>query len=320
MRIFFKLILSTILLSTIFCSSKDKITGPGDNEPVVVNIPANNTVLIKANIIEEGTQGNYTIMVDVEDKTEFKRIYSDSLNIIIPVLSNDRKKILFNNIDQPVGLESFRFVLYDIENDEFESLNSEVYGRDPVWFNDSSGFIAARQFPYLYEYYTFADDAYDFFLSDSQVSIYCSFGEDSFVILGGEIESENQEVGFYIIDKSNNYMGSIPNSHLVSDYLNAPDELEWNGTSNLFVFTERDIQNPNPGGRQISITDFEGTQYRNLTEGSSLDENPKWNSDGSTILFQRGENIYKIDVVSGDVSMIFAPEDFGATSITLIDY
>jgi Tol biopolymer transport system component len=122
-----------------------------------------------------------------------------------------------------------------------------------------------------------------------------------------------QPPGLYFMDLQGNYISRINNPHLYGYGFPLTD---WNNDLKLLVYTE--MYKADVYRWKISVTNLDGSYYKNLTPEGNFDFIAYWGPDGKSILFERhnggnstegwyNSKIMKVDFNTGKVSELFNP-------------
>ncbi|MFC1492675.1 hypothetical protein ACFL6O_01845 [candidate division KSB1 bacterium] len=318
------LIISILLfaLSAFACSSP---TDTGYPEPF--DVPVEDIVAFSARIEEE--DGDYhwrLVLMDFNDKSNYKILNPDSVNFYGIRFSPGKDKILFNGEGSITIFDAYpQFFIYRINNNSIEPLQRKVHediypihGAYPVWFNDESGFyfwsfswsiVISKIFYYEFEenYSQLLDTG------DYGVRVLGVMKDDSIIAF-------NRGSGMHLFDKNGNYVSKIVNYNLDRFCSNSIDygeygsylNVDWHSGTERFVIADS----------TIAITDINNSIYISFEETFSNDYAPVWGPNSESILFLRGTTgiVMHIDTETGNVTEYLHPDDIGAMRILSLDY
>ncbi len=294
------------------------------------------------------TNGNFIeklVICDYTDPSNFEILTDDSFRVSYPKYSPDKNRILFGDNNRYATEAGPLLVIYDIETRSCNlieynySTGFGLYGSGHIWNNDGTGFF---YYDVMAVIVIFSTHYYDLTTSSDELVKRGkgSFGEvtpravissDTLMVFSNDSVTTGQPPGFYFLDESYNYAKRINNPHLIgynkNGYLREALGLDYDRESGLIVYSEHHTDTI---GEKISVTNLDGSYYRNYTSGDFNDLNPVWGYKSETILFMRNpvgpsrhrdSRIMILDVKSGRVREFVSPSVInGAAGLRSPDY
>jgi len=230
-----------------------------------------------------------------------------------PKISPDKSKIIFCIPYSYDGGDAF--VLYDLKNNTFQNLSEfQIAGLFPIWNTDGTRFFFTRD---NYSriggvcYFDITTRIYK--LINYYPILCCVINKDTIIVFSDVSQMTGEPSGLYFMDLQGNYLSRIHNSHLYSYGFPLAD---WNNELRLLVYNE--AYKVDVFKWKISVTNLDGSYYKNLTPEGYFDVYPYWGPDAKSILFERhsgghstegwyNSKIMKVDFNTSKVSELFNP-------------
>ncbi|MFC1563866.1 hypothetical protein ACFL6G_02965 [candidate division KSB1 bacterium] len=303
-----------VLITGIF--SCGQINGP--NDLIINNV--NNLVAFIAVFHDEDPVSSgvesHLVLSDFNNPANYKLVLNRNIVSGNPEFSRDKTKI--------VGGGS-SLSIYDIRKDTVEQLYYrtdednfvQLEGYCIVWNYDDSGFYFTPSLPRWHTsqsifFYTFSDQTVEQVYSGPITSIVplALLDKNTLLVYSDDQSNVDFPVGFFKMDIISRELTPINNNYLrnwiVRDWKNISFRggIDWNEELKLLVFSEK---HPNLESHIISVTDLDGTYYKNYTSGEEfIAYSPVWGPDGKTIIFSTHpystgdrEEIWMIDADTG---------------------
>jgi len=251
------------------------------------------------------------VLFDFYNPQNYK-IITDSTGYIpdFPKLSPDKSKIIFCTPYFKDG--GAAFVLYDLKNKTFQQFSPfKIAGLLPIWNNDGTGFF------FTGDNWSRVGGVHYFDITTQiykQINYYplpcCIINKDTIIVFSDDTDVTGQPPGLYFMDLQGNYLSRINNPHL-----SGTSRIDWNNDLKLLLYPETYATNI---ACKISVTNLDGSYYKNLTPEGNFDFTAYWGPDGKSILFQRhsggfdtegwyNSKIMQVDFNTGKVSELFNP-------------
>jgi len=310
-----------VLLFIFSCLRCSLFTSPDDKEIIQTQNPIIAAVGL---FTENGIIRNKLILFDYYNPKYYKIINDTTYWPVCPVVSHNNRKIIFCDPKHAALDYGDLIVIYDIYSNTFKTYGDSepcmLYGIALLWNPDDTGFYFTFYPAWGFQHVLFFDIATRTVKTISQANFTRVFpvdviDADTIIVSFYDSLMKSQPPGLYFMDSQGNYISRINNPHLYysrSFGLWIP-KVDWNKDLKLLVYNEYYTASSGMGVTKISVTNLDGSYYKNLTTEEYYDSHPIWSPDGKSILFQRcgaglnpeewyNSKIMKIDYRTGTVT------------------
>jgi len=341
-------LLSLTVISLSSC--RKDINGPNN---VIIDQQRNLvalTAVYNERYSEMGANIEKLVLVDYFNPTNYKVLTDSSFRPWWGKFTHDKSKIIFGDAHTLHTAEDlgYQFFIYDVKDStfqtfgEFEGGHFPLCGIKPFWNHDGTGFYFTTYPPP----FSFSKSVLFFDITMekgwnivnskswwSAVSPEALIDENTLIVFSNDSLVTGQPPGFYLMDINGNYLSRVNNPHLLgrskSGMLIRARCIDWNNRLKLLLYAEA-IQTIHITYK-ISVTNLDGTYYRNYTSGEYDDLYPVWGPDVKTIIFERTPLIHAneythrkimiLNVETGEVRDFISPSCInGAISLRFPDY
>jgi len=342
-------LLSLTVISLSFC--RKDVNGPNN---VIIDQQKNLvalTAVYNERYSELGANIEKLVLLDYYNPTNYKVLTDTLFRPWWVKFSHDKSKIIFadaHELHTAMDL-GYQFFIYDVKDStfqtfgEFEGGHFPLCGIIPFWNHDGTGFYFTTYPPpfssstsVLFFDITIEEGWNIVNNQSGWATVYPSALIDANTLIVSSNDSilTGQPPGFYLMNTNGNYLSRINNPHLLgrsnSGRLIKATDIEWNEKLGILVYAEP-FQAESRIGRKISVTNLDGSYYRNYTTGEYHDSEPAWGPGDKTILFERTPLIHAheytyskimiLNVETGEVREFISPYCIdGAISLRFPDY
>ncbi|KPK90179.1 hypothetical protein AMJ80_08775 [bacterium SM23_31] len=289
------------------------------------------------------------VLVDYYNPNNYKVIKNNSFWPSNLKFSHDKSKIIFCDETHYLADGGYQFFIYNVKDSTFRTFargegSPPLCGIRPFWNHDGTGFYFTMWPPP----FSLSTPGYFFDITIEKRSnivnnksfwsaVYPEtlIDENTLIVFSNDSLVTGQPPGFYLMDTDGNYLSRVNNPHLLgrskSGMLLEAYDLDWNSKLGLLVYGEA-FQGAYRIGSKISVTNLDGTYYRNYTSGENYDSEPAWGPDGKTIIFERrpflkwpseftSNRLMILNIETGKVREFISPSCIdGAISLMSPDY